>query len=77
MSHVSLDRFSGGARRGALFTNIALWRPVLEISIDAEDVENCEALCAFEKALGDLRSGLLGVGADWGEGSGVLLEEEA
>lgn len=72
--HVSLDRFTGGARdkSGALFHDHMTWQPSLRMRIDClGDVPEtgCEA---FAVALEDLKTGMLGIGAEWGEGAGVF-----
>lgn len=74
LAHVSLDRFTGGARdkSGALFSDDMLWRPELEIRIDRLGDISTEAGSAFKAALDDLRRGVLGIGAEWGEGAGVF-----
>ncbi len=76
VSHVSLDRFTGGARSGALFADDMLWRPKLDIRIDQPKTPPAEAQTAFKAALNDLQSGLLGIGAEWGEGVGVFEDCE-
>lgn len=73
-THVGLDRFTGGARRGVLFTDRLLWQPELAICIDeispgSVTLDQRRALAA---TMDDLRSGLLGIGAEWGEGAGVF-----
>lgn len=74
VAHVSLDRFTGGARdkSGALFSDHMLWRPKLRIRIDRLEPIAPEAARAFACALTDLKTGLLGIGAEWGEGAGVF-----
>ena len=74
VTHVSLDRFTGGARdkSGALFADKMLWRPCLEIRIDPLEAIPSETAQAFDLALADLKAGVLGIGAEWGEGAGVF-----
>lgn len=75
-THVGLDRFTGGSRRGVLFTDAVLWRPRLDVSIFAtRDLDAIEHL-GLAAALNDLRLGLCGIGAEWGEGAGVFAEIE-
>ena len=73
-THVGLDRFTGGPRRGLLFTDAALWRPCLDIRITelpgARLTQRHRA--ALTAALQDLAAGRLGLGAEWGEGAGVF-----
>ncbi len=73
LTHVSLDRFTGGARSGALFTDRMLWQPTLEIRIDELKPLTEPACKAFEAALNDMAMGLCGIGAEWGEGAGILI----
>lgn len=72
-THVSLDRFTGGARRGALFTDAMLWRPELSIRITELRALSTEQRKALNAALQDLCNGTLGIGSDWGEGVGILI----
>lgn len=72
VSHVSLDRFSGGARKGALFADDMLWRPMLTLKIERLRPLPDAAVKALMSALGDLANGLCGIGAEWGEGAGVF-----
>lgn len=73
-THVGLDRFTGGARRGVLFTDRMLWQPTLAIRIDeirpgSLSLDQRRALAA---TMEDLQRGLLGIGAEWGEGAGIF-----
>lgn len=72
LTHVSLDRFTGGARKGALFTDLVLWQPELRIEIQELDTLDAVERGAFRQALSDLQSGCLGIGAEWSEGAGIL-----
>lgn len=72
VSHVSLDRFSGGARKGALFADDMLWRPTLALKIERLRPLPEAAYKALTSALDDLKTGLCGIGAEWGEGAGVF-----
>lgn len=73
MTHVGLDRFTGGSRNGALFTDEMLWRPELKFSIEPLKKFYCDdCRRAFSAALDDLKTGVLGLGADWGDGVGVF-----
>lgn len=73
MTHVGIDRFTGGSRSGVLFTDKALWQPELSFRIEPLRKFSC-GICqkAFETALDDLAAGRLGIGADWGDGVGVF-----
>jgi hypothetical protein len=71
-THVGLDRFTGGARYKILFTDALLWRPTL--SIRFEEIVTLTGIQheALRAALGDMAEGQLGIGAEWGEGAGIL-----
>lgn len=73
-THVGLDRFTGGARRGVLFTDAMLWRPMMTIEIEETRILDETARTAFAKALEDMSRGLCGIGAEWGEGAGVFAK---
>ena len=73
MTHVGLDRFTGGSRRGVLFCDQSIWRPQLEFRITPLRDFGCDTCHnAFMAALLDLGTGRLGIGADWGDGAGVF-----
>lgn len=72
-THVGLDRFTGGPRRSVLFTDAMLWRPKLTIRISEVGTLTEKQRDALRKALNDLAGGCLGLGAEWGEGAGVLI----
>lgn len=71
-THVGLDRFTGGARDGVLFTDQMLWRPKITIRIQRLRDVHEQAEKAFKAAIDDLKNGLVGIGADWGDGCGVF-----
>jgi CRISPR/Cas system CMR subunit Cmr4 (Cas7 group RAMP superfamily) len=72
LTHVGIDRFTGGARDSALFTDAMLWRP--EIRIDIEEVATLTGSEseAFSLALYDMAHGLCAIGAEWGDGAGIF-----
>ena len=76
VAHVGIDRFTAGARKGVLFVNQMLWQPEFLVNIDGYGLVSGEAKAALDAALGDLLSGHLGIGADWGDGVGVVSGEE-
>lgn len=76
MSHVAIDRFTGGSIDGALFTEkvtngrsmeITLFIYVLKESIKDDNIRN-----AFEKSLQDITEGLLPLGGGANRGYGVF-----
>ena len=76
LPHVSIDRFSGGAYRSALFSTEALWKLPLIVIVTLEDGIDENARKALDLAIKDLKSGHLQIGADGGEGLGVFLADE-
>lgn len=77
-THVGQDRFTGGPRRGVLFTDAALWKPKLTFKItevQSEKITNAHR-AALNLALNDMKTGLLGIGAEWGEGAGIFADAE-
>lgn len=74
-NHVSIDRFTGGARAGALFTQevsaSGQW-PAMDIFIASEALKDPAIKAAFEKTLTDLCNGLLPVGGSTAKGHGAL-----
>lgn len=76
LPHVSIDRFSGGANRGALFSNEALWQLPIEVVILLEEDISTDLQMALDTAIKDLQSGHLQIGADGGDGLGVFLADD-
>lgn len=78
ITHVGLDRFTGGSRKGVLFSDQMIWRPILHFCIEPSDQTQesafpCElSRQAFAATLKDLKTGRLGLGADWGDGLGIF-----
>lgn len=71
----SIDRFSGGVRRGALFSEDAVECDTpLRLSVQIENAGDVDAqlLTAFEHALADLAHGWLPLGAGGARGLGVF-----
>lgn len=74
-THVGLDRFTGGSRKGVLFTDAMLWRPHLRIEVEEIKTLTPAEHGALHAAMTDMKNGLCGVGAEWGEGVGVFHAE--
>ena len=76
INHVSIDRFTGGAIDGALFTEKAVYgkgrefRTTLMVNSSAFKTEKVEE--SFEAALFDLCSGMLPLGGGVNRGNGVF-----
>ncbi|USD27240.1 hypothetical protein J8Z24_09595 [Pseudoalteromonas sp. SCSIO 43201] len=72
--HNSIDRFTGGVRRGALFSEELLYEPTITIRIwllGDEQVDH-KLLQAFEATINDLTNGLLSLGAGAGRGTSLI-----
>lgn len=75
LNHVSIDRFTGGAAAGALFTEKPFYKGegfVLKLIIDEPNTIPPAVRKAFGRALDDLASGRLGIGAGSGRGNGYF-----
>ncbi|MCP5528617.1 MAG: hypothetical protein H7A47_17640, partial [Verrucomicrobiales bacterium] len=72
--HVSIDRFTGGAADGKLFSERSLWQgddfPDLTLTILAANQVSATARQALKAALDDLVEGRLALGAGAGRGLG-------
>ncbi|MBN1297676.1 hypothetical protein JXA80_12925 [bacterium] len=79
--HVAIDRFTGGARSGALFSERPIWRgPGLPITIHLVSpgaISDPDILPAFDAALADLGAARLPLGGGAGRGLGFfrMLED--
>lgn len=79
LNHVSVDRFTGGAIDGALFTEQTLYAKGDSFNIDLmianeafpEDNKNIQT--AFEAALHDITSGMLPLGGGVNRGNGIFV----
>lgn len=73
VQHVAIDRFTGGALDGALFSEEPVWIEGLEVQarIHARGADGAGAALIFQ-ALLDLGQGLLGVGSGVNRGNGRL-----
>jgi hypothetical protein len=73
LQHNSLDRFTGGVRKGMLFSEEALFRTdiTLCLEIDTRSI-SLKARQAFRLALEDLRNGRLPLGSGHAKGHGYF-----
>lgn len=80
ITHVKIDRFTGGAIYGALFTEQVDYLPEEKVNVriyvrtDALKGEYVKA--AFEKAIDDLKKGLLSLGGTTNRGHGSFHENK-
>ena len=76
LNHVSIDRFTGGAINGALFSEEALFAKgtpfTMKILVSKDAAKKEHVLEAFEKALDDVCSGILPLGGGIGRGNGTF-----
>lgn len=84
LMHVAIDQFTGGARHGMLFEEqlVASDREIeLELRLDhqrlqraceAEDAARSDVLAALSRALTDVTTGMLPLGAAGGRGHGIF-----
>lgn len=77
-THTSIDRFTGGVRKGALFSEEVLWQPgftlILHLATGTKLSKPLKE--ALEATLTDLQLGLLPLGAGSGRGNS-LVEQQA
>ncbi len=75
LDHVSIDRFTGGARAGVLFSERVLFKgPQVVLRLLVEDLDRVDSIArdAFREALRDLCEGRVQIGAGYGRGHGVF-----
>lgn len=77
-THTSIDRFTGGVRDGALYSEEVLWQPQFTVKLHLlpNTVLSPELKEALTATLEDLKLGLLPLGAGSGRGSS-LVEHKA
>jgi CRISPR/Cas system CSM-associated protein Csm3 (group 7 of RAMP superfamily) len=74
--HVSIDRFTGGARRGFLFSEKPVFRGndiILELVVTEPKKIGDNARKALKRALNDFMTGRLAMGAGAGRGNGFFI----
>jgi len=74
-NHVAIDRFTGGSRDGALFTQevtISDSEIILDIYVHKKVLENTDVKAAWEAALNDLTTGSLPLGGATNKGHGAF-----
>lgn len=78
-THTSIDRFTGGVRYGALYSEEVLWQPsfTLKLHLVPNTVLSQELKNALEATLNDLKHGLLPLGAGSGRGSSLVEHKES
>lgn len=76
--HNSIDRFTGGVRDGALFTEQLLYQPRFTVKVwlkvQRESLDK-QVYQALLDALADLKNGLLPMGAGSGRGNSVVMAD--
>ncbi len=78
LAHVLIDRFTGGAKAGALFFEKVLHNVnfTINITLDRSKIDCKYALEAFDRALEDLKKGILPLGGGVNRGHGTFIEIE-
>ncbi|AXY00926.1 hypothetical protein D1115_06485 [Vibrio alfacsensis] len=75
--HNSIDRFTGGVRKGALYSEELLHKPRFEVRLHlSKEIEDEVLKKAFEDTLQDLELGLLPMGAGSGRGTSLVVKDE-
>lgn len=76
INHVSIDRFTGGAIDGALFTELADYgnkeKFTTDIVVKKSALIDTDIEYAFERALDDLKNGMLPLGGGVNRGNGIF-----
>ena len=76
ITHACIDRFTGGVRNGALFTEKATFASGVDITmtihVKEEVVKEAESITAFEAALKDIATGTLPLGGGTNRGHGTF-----
>ncbi len=77
--HNSIDRFTGGVRKGALFSEELLYQPrfTLKLSVLPGTTLHPSLKTALEATLADLQLGLLPMGAGSGRGNSLVMADES
>lgn len=77
-NHITIDRFTGGVKGGALFTekttNMRGRRITIHISVKKSALTDEDIKGAWEQALDDLKGGLLPLGGGTNRGNGTFTE---
>ena len=77
-NHITIDRFTGGVKGGALFTekttNMRGRIITIQISVKKSALTDADVKWAWERALDDLKGGLLPLGGGTNRGNGTFTE---
>lgn len=78
-THNQIDRFTGGVRKGALYTEELLYQPkfTLKLFIDPSATLSPSLSSALTDTLNDIELGLLPIGAGSGRGNSLVLPNES
>lgn len=78
-THNQIDRFTGGVRKGALYTEELLYQPkfTLKLFIDPSATLSPSLRNAFKDTLNDIELGLLPIGAGSGRGNSLVLPNKS
>lgn len=75
-NHVAIDRFTGGARKGMLFSEEAVFGGEFTLTLTLEPGAETEMVEALKSAWNDLKNGLLPLGGGVMRGHGVMQGTE-
>jgi len=77
-THNSIDRFTGGVRKGALYSEELLYQPefTVELSIDKNHALSSELKQALLDTIENLKIGLLPIGAGSGRGNSLVMADK-
>jgi hypothetical protein len=78
-THNSIDRFTGGVRQGALYTEQLLYQPSFEVKVFAKPgIAICKELKeALLATFEDIKVGALPMGAGSGRGVSIVMKDES
>lgn len=78
-THTAIDRFTGGVRYGALYSEEVLWQP--EFTVKLHVAPNTRLSPLLKEVLGatleDLKQGVLPLGAGSGRGSSLVMHKQS
>lgn len=77
-THNQIDRFTGGVRKGALYTEELLYQPrfTLKLFLDPSAILSTSLSNALKDTLNDIKLGLLPIGSGSGRGNSLVLPNE-
>lgn len=74
--HNSIDRFTGGVRKGALYSEELLHQPRFELRLHIKNGIDETLMSAFNDTLRDIELGILPMGTGSGRGTSLVVKDE-